>query len=159
MSTTTTAATSEGTVQVLVFGIGDQQYCIELEYITEIMDSGKMTPIPNTPDHVEGVIDLRGRTTTIINPLVVLENKDIDPSDLVTDGGEISNRILMFDSELLDVKGAVGWLVSSVSEVTEIPVETLEAEGVTDAPMIRGVVKQDTNEGFLIWLDPQKFDI
>jgi purine-binding chemotaxis protein CheW len=115
-----------------------------------------MTSVPNTPDHVEGVMDLRGRTTTIVNPLVLLEGESIDPEDLVTDGGEETHRIIMLDRELVDGDGAIGWMVSTVSAVTEIPVDTLEAEGITDSPMFQGVVKQDDDDGFLIWLDPEE---
>lgn len=148
-------ATGE-TAQVLTFGIGEQAYCIELEYVTEIIDGGEMTSVPNTPDHVEGVMDLRGQTTTIVNPLVLLEGETVDPEDLVTDGGKETNRIIMLDGKLIDGDGAIGWLVSTVSAVTEIPVDALEAEGITDSPMFRGVVKRDDSDGFLIWLDPEE---
>ncbi len=148
-------ATTE-TTQVLTFGIGEQAYCIELEYVTEIIDGGDMTSVPNTPDHVEGVMDLRGQTTTIVNPLVLLEGQTIDPEDLVTDGGKETNRIIMLDGQLIDGDGAIGWLVSTVSAVTEISVDALEAEGITDSPMFRGVVKRADDDGFLIWLDPEE---
>lgn len=142
------------TAQVLTFGIGEQAYCIDLEYVTEIIDGGAMTSVPNTPNHVEGVMDLRGQTTTIVNPLVLLEGERIDPEELVADGGTETHRIIMLDSDIIDGDGAIGWLVSTVSAVTEIPVDTLEAEGITDSAMFRGVVKQDDSDGFLIWLDP-----
>jgi len=141
--------------QVLTFGIGEQSYCIGLDYVTEIIDGGEMTQVPSTADHVEGVMDLRGQTTTIVNPMVLLESgESFDTDNLLTDGGEPSNRIIMLDSSLVDGEGAIGWLVSTVSRVTEIPIEKIEAEGITDAPMVRGVVKRDDDDGFLIWLDP-----
>ncbi len=148
---------AEATAQVLTFGIGEQEYCIELEYVTEIIDGGEVTPIPSTEEYIEGVMNLRGQTTTIINPLMVMENGGIDPNDLLTDGGEVSNRIIMLDSSVTDSDGTVGWLVSTVSQVTEIPVEKSEAEGITDSPMFKGVVKKDDEDGFLIWLAPNEF--
>jgi chemotaxis signal transduction protein len=42
--------------------------------------------------------------------------------------------------------------------VDKIPIETLEAEGLANSPMFRGVVKQDDN-GFLIWLDPEELTV
>ncbi len=142
--------------QVLTFGIGTQAYCIELEYVTEIIDGGEMTSVPNTPAHVEGIMDLRGQTTTIVNPLVLLEGETVDPDELLTDGGETTNRVLMLDRQLVDGDGAIGWLVSTVSAVTEIPIDTLEAEGITDSAMFQGVVKRDDSDDFLIWLDPEE---
>lgn len=149
---------ADESTQVLTFGIADQSYCIELEYVTEIIDSGDMTTIPDTPVHVEGVMDLRGQTTTIVNPLVLLEGESLNPEDIVTDGGEETHRITMLDERLVDSDGALGWLVSSVSAVDKIPIETLEAEGLANSPMFRGVVKQDDN-GFLIWLDPEELTV
>jgi purine-binding chemotaxis protein CheW len=157
MSTSQKPATGrpEETVQVLTFGIGNQAYCIELEYVTEIIDGGKMTSVPNTAEHIEGVMDLRGQTTTIIDPLVLLDNESIDPDELLTDGGGDTNRVIMLDRQLVDGEGAIGWLVSTVSAVEEIPTETLEAEGITDSPLYKGVSKQSDSDDFLIWLDPE----
>jgi purine-binding chemotaxis protein CheW len=145
----------EETVQVLTFGIGKQSYCIELEYVTEIIDGGAMTSVPNTAEHVEGVMDLRGQTTTIIDPLVLLDGKSIDPDELLTDGGGDTNRVIMLDKQLVDDEGAIGWLVSTVSAVEEIPLGTLEAEGITDSPLYKGVSKRSDGDGFLIWLNPE----
>lgn len=159
MSTTHDLANAgaDDTVQVLTFGIGEQEYCIELEYVTEIIDGGAMTAVPNTAEYIEGVMDLRGQTTTIINPLTLMESGGLDPAELLTDGGEVSNRIIMLDAASIDSAGAIGWLVSTVSQVTEIPVDKLEAEGITDSPMVQGVVKKADDEGFLLWLDPTEF--
>lgn len=151
----TSDRTAEETTQVLTFSIGDQSYCIGLEYVTEITDRGEMTSVPNTPAHVEGVMDLRGLTTTIVNPLVVLEGESLDPAELVTDGGKATNRIIMLDRKLVDGDGAIGWLVSTVSNVTDIPTDVIEADTITDSPLFRGVVKRD-GEGFLIWLNPNE---
>lgn len=151
----TSDRTAEETTQVLTFSIGDQSYCIGLEYVTEITDRGEMTSVPNTPAHVEGVMDLRGLTTTIVNPLVVLEGESLDPAELVTDGGKATNRIIMLDRKLVDGDGAIGWLVSTVSNVTDIPTDAIEADTITDSPLFRGVVKRD-GEGFLIWLNPNE---
>lgn len=158
MSTKPTATdqAAASTAQVLTFGIDGQEYCIELAYVTEILDGGKMTPIPNTAEHIVGVMDLRGRTTTIVNPLVLLDSDRLNPDELLADGGQVDDRIIMLDPSLVDGDGAVGWLVSTVSEVTEIPVETVEAEGITDAAMFRGVAKREDEGGFLIWLDPRE---
>ena len=159
MSTTHKPAESgtEETAQVLTFGIGEQEYCIGLEYVTEIIDGGEVTPVPSTEEYIEGVMDLRGQTTTILNPLTVMEGDGINPADLITDGGEVPNRIIMLDSSFIDSDGAIGWLVSTVSQVTEIPVEKSKAEGITDSPTFEGVVKKEDDSGFLIWLDPAEF--
>jgi purine-binding chemotaxis protein CheW len=132
------------TEQVLEFRLADETYCVSIEYVTEIVDMGELTPIPNSPPHVEGVIDLRGNTTSIVDPKVGL---GID--------GELGERIVIFDSEIFDDERSVGWAVDSVEEVSDI-----ETESVDDAPIegdhIQGLIKRDSE--FVVWIDPQKMD-
>lgn len=158
MTTTTQSAEPADleTTQVLTFDIGSQAYCIELQYITEITDGEELTSVPNTPEHIAGVMDLRGQTTTIVNPLAALDAENINPERLATAGGAETDRIIVLDEQAVDVDKAVGWSVSSVADVSEIPTDTLEAEGVTDAAMFRGVVEQDNSDGFLLWLNPRE---
>lgn len=144
------------TTQVLTFDIGSQAYCIELQYVTEITDGGELTSVPNTPEHIAGVMDLRGQATTIVNLLAVLGAENMNTERLATEGGTETHRIIVLDEQAVDVEKAVGWLVSSVADVSEIPIDTLEAEGVTDAAIFRGVVEQDNNDEFLLWLDPRE---
>ncbi len=141
-------------VQALKFSIGKQSYCVEIEYVTEIIDGGEMTPIPNTDDHIEGLMDLRGQTTTVVNPYKLLEMDGVDPSELMADGGTTKSRVIMLEPDIVDGDGTVGWLVSDVSQVTEISTDTLEAQGITDTDMFRGVIKDE--DGFTIWLDPHE---
>lgn len=56
--------------QVLEFTLGEEQYCIDIEYVTEVVSRSKkdVTSIPDSPPHVEGAIDLRGETTRVIDP-------------------------------------------------------------------------------------------
>ena len=59
--------------QVLGFTLDEETYCVSIDYVTEIVDVGELTAVPNSPPHVEGVMDLRGRTTAIVDPTVVFD--------------------------------------------------------------------------------------
>ena len=135
---------STETEQVLEFRLDSETYCVSIEYVTEIVDMGELTPIPNSPPHVEGVIDLRGNTTSIVDPKVGL---GID--------GEFGNRIVIFDSAIFDDERSIGWAVDSVEEVSDI-----DAESVDDAPIdgdhIRGLIKRDSE--FVVWIDPRRME-
>jgi purine-binding chemotaxis protein CheW len=135
-----TAQTTE-TEQVLEFCLGDETYCVSIEYVTEIVDMGELTPIPNSPPHVEGVIDLRGNTTSIIDPKVGLGI-----------GGELGDRIVIFDSEIFEDDRSVGWAVDSVEEVSDIASEDVD-ESPVEKDHIRGLIKRD--DEFVVWIDPQ----
>lgn len=53
--------------QYLVIQIGDTHYAIKLEPIREIVIIPKITPIPDAPDFVRGVIKLRNNIITLID--------------------------------------------------------------------------------------------
>jgi purine-binding chemotaxis protein CheW len=145
MSKATEAGDSDAgpgaTEEVLEFGLGSETYCVSIEYVTEIVETGEMTSIPNSPRHVEGVMDLRGDTTSIVDPKVLLS---------VT--GELGNRIVVFDPDLFDGERSVGWAVDDVKEVA-----TVDTASVDDAPVeddhVRGLIKRD--EDFIVWVDPE----
>ena len=53
--------------QYLTFALGDEEYGIELLKVQEIKGYSAITPIPNTPAHVKGVMNLRGAVIPIID--------------------------------------------------------------------------------------------
>lgn len=52
---------------VLSFGLGSERYCLELEYVREVVRFADFTPVPGTPDFVVGVTHLRGEVTCVID--------------------------------------------------------------------------------------------
>jgi len=51
----------------LTFSIGNEDYGIEIKYVNEIIGIYKITSIPEIPDFVKGVINLRGRVIPVID--------------------------------------------------------------------------------------------
>jgi purine-binding chemotaxis protein CheW len=129
--------------QVLEFELGDETYCVSIDYVTEIVDIGEVTKVPNSPPHVMGVMDLRGRTTSIVDPKIVF------------DIGEESDakRIIVFDPDIVEDQGAAGWLVDEVFQVTGVDDEDLDTSTSQDDDAIEGVVKRD--DDFVIWVNPR----
>jgi len=131
--------------QALEFELGEETYCVSIDYVTEIVDVGELTKVPNSPDHVEGVMDLRGRTTSIVNPRVVFDIDDIDRD---------AERIIVYDPEITDNAGAAGWLVDEVKQVVQVDYGNVDQSPAEDEESIRGVIKQGEGD-FVIWVDPQ----
>ncbi len=57
--------------QLLTFILGDEEYGVDILNVQEIRSWEQATPIPNTPDYVLGVINLRG----LIVPIIDLRNR------------------------------------------------------------------------------------
>jgi purine-binding chemotaxis protein CheW len=139
---TVTGGTAEDETRVLEFALGDERYCLDIDHVEEIVKRETVTRVPNTPEYVVGVVDLRGQITTILDPKVMF---DID-----VEGAE--ELIVVFDPEGFEDQGAIGWLVDDVNQV--IPVAESE---VNDSPVdeahVEGVVERDGE--FVIWTKPE----
>ena len=53
--------------QFLTFIMSDEEYGVDILSVQEIRGWESVTPIPNAPDHVKGVINLRGTIVPIID--------------------------------------------------------------------------------------------
>ena len=72
MNPSTTPATSTATVpglagKYLTFQVGDENYGIPVLRTREIIRLPKITPVPQMPAHVRGVINLRGRIIPVVD--------------------------------------------------------------------------------------------
>jgi len=133
---------AESTTQVLEFDLGPDRYCVDIEYVSQIVEEQAFTPLPNAPEHVKGVIDLRGETTTIIDPKELF---DIDADDE-------EDHIVVFDPDELDSDAVLGWQIDSVHQVSEITPEDIERSPVEDQEGIHGLINR--GDEFVIWISP-----
>jgi purine-binding chemotaxis protein CheW len=129
--------------QVLEFTLGEEDYCVSIDYVTEIVDVGELTAVPNSPPHVEGVMDLRGRTTAIVDPKAVFD---------IAASGE-GQRIIVYDPEIVEDQAAAGWLVDEVHQVVTVDRADVDESPADGDDAITGVVKRGDGE-FVIWVDP-----
>ncbi|AZQ15383.1 chemotaxis protein CheW [Halorubrum sp. PV6] len=133
--------------KVLEFGLGDGTYCLDIGVIDEIVDAGELTRIPNSPDHVEGVMDLRGRTTTIVDPKTLFSIDEEGPRE----------RIVVFDDAEIDEGGTVGWMVDEVFQVRDVAPEDVDQTTTVNDEGVNGIVKSD--DRFVVWVSPDVDDI
>lgn len=121
---------------VLEFSLGDGRYCLDISHVDEIVDATEeVTPVPNSPPHVIGVVDLRGETTTVVDPTVRLD----------VDGSGEGRRIIVLSG--FEGKGLLIDDVHQVQEVDPADVDTTNASETT-----RGVIRRD--DRFVIWIEP-----
>ncbi len=141
MSTTKSAdlRAASGEIHVLEFDLGADRYCVEIAYVAEIVNTKRLTEIPNTPPHVEGVMDLRGETTTIVNLKTIFGLEDEGFGD----------RIIVFKRKR-DTSDRIGWLADEVHQVRELDLDRVDTS--VDGAGIAGVVRRE--DDFVIWIDP-----
>jgi purine-binding chemotaxis protein CheW len=62
-----TQATREIAREILVFELDDEEYGVDILQVVEIRGYEGVTPIPNAPAHVKGMVNLRGRVVPIVD--------------------------------------------------------------------------------------------
>ncbi|MGK7344927.1 MAG: chemotaxis protein CheW [Candidatus Nitrospinota bacterium M3_3B_026] len=99
----------------LSFHIAGDGYGIEIRHVTEIIGVQKITEVPNTPDYILGIINLRGTVIPVIDVRIRLNaaRKEFDDRTCVI-------VVNMGDDTV------VGLLVDEVREVVEIPENMVE---------------------------------
>mgnify|MGYP000869556517 CR=1 FL=1 len=93
----------------LTFSVGDESYGIEVRYVTEIVGIPKITEIPELPEYVKGIINLRGKIIPVMD--VRLRFKK-EPK-------EYNDRTCVIVIDINDL--SIGLIVDTVSEVITIP--------------------------------------
>jgi purine-binding chemotaxis protein CheW len=107
--------------QLVGFRIGEETYGVQIGSVREIVRVPEITVVPNAPEMIEGVINLRGK----IIPVMDLR-KRFGSSCTQADK---KNRILVVDLE----NKLLGLIVSSASEVLKIPPSEIEPPGAVFA--------------------------
>ncbi|HET9531834.1 MAG TPA: chemotaxis protein CheW, partial [Blastocatellia bacterium] len=55
-----------GGLSLLVFGIGDEKFAIEVDHTEGVVDCPRLTPLPSPPDGMIGITSVRGRMTLVL---------------------------------------------------------------------------------------------
>ena len=101
-------------LQVVGFRIGRETFGLPISIVREIVRVPEITSVPNAPDYIEGVINLRGRIIPIVDLRKRFGDKAFEPNK--------KNRIVVVE---LDAR-AIGLIVNSASEVLRIPPSEIE---------------------------------
>ncbi len=97
----------EEEMRVCLFSMGEDVFAIPVELLTEIIISQKIFPVPTTPPHVLGVINLRGNIVPIVDIREVLSlPRQSTPGQIaIVESGAVM----------------LGIVVDNVSEVVTVP--------------------------------------
>ncbi len=138
------------TKQYLTFKLNDEIFGVDVAQVREILDYVKITKVPQTPEFMCGVINLRGSVV----PVVDMNMK----FGMVKTERTVNTCIVVVEVILNEEKTILGALVDSVQEVFEI-----EPQNIEPAPKIGTKLKTEFIKGmgkredkFIIILDIDK---
>lgn len=145
------AAEPERLVQIISFAIGAERFGAEIRDVQEIIMISTIAEIPNSPDFVEGVINLRGNVVPVLN----LQKRLRVPGARPTGESAPERRILV-----IEIGGnETGCIVDSVPRIVSVsaakisPPPDIGVAGV-QSQYVGGVIHLD--EGILVLLDFRK---
>ena len=133
--------------QLIIFKLGNEEYALNIDQIKEVVLTPGVAKIPQTPDYIKGVANIRGNVIAIVD----LENKfNIQSSESDSEKG---NYTLVVESESFKI----GILVKEVPNT--LTVAEADIDGSTtvlqysnlDQDCIRGIVK--SGERMIILVD------
>ncbi len=134
--------------QMISFSIGSEQFGLNILMVKEIIMIPEITEIPNSPDFVEGVINLRGEIMPVLDLRKRLRLRGVQTEAKRGPG----NRILV-----VEIEGNItGFIVDSVSKVLSVPMNKVFPPpdiivGGVQSQYISGVVHLD--DRILVILD------
>jgi purine-binding chemotaxis protein CheW len=97
--------------QYLTFALGEEEYGIELLKVQEIKGYSAITPIPNTPAHIKGVMNLRGAVIPIVDlrarfGMQAIEYNKFNVIIVINVGCKIMGLLVDAVSDVLNVNAA-----------------------------------------------------
>jgi purine-binding chemotaxis protein CheW len=126
----------------LTFQLGEEVFGIEINFVTEIIGMQPITFVPEVPDYVKGIINLRGKIIPVIDMRLKFKKEP----------AEYNDRTCIIVIEITDI--ALGLIVDSVADVLNI-----SDENIVPPPnyktgfhnrYIKGIGKVDNNVKLLL---------
>jgi purine-binding chemotaxis protein CheW len=102
-------------LQLVGFRVGKETFGVPIHLVHEIVRLPEITAVPDAPDYIEGVINLRGKIVSIVDLRKRFGETRIEASR--------KNRILVAEIE----NKMVGLIVDAASEVIRVPESEIEA--------------------------------
>jgi len=117
------AQKSESTIEVVEFVVAQETYAVESRFAREVAPISELTPVPGTPAHVLGIINVRGQLLFVIDIKRFFDLPEKGLTDL--------NRIVIVHSETV----GFGILADQIVGARTIALDELQ----TSLPTLTGI--------------------
>lgn len=122
------------TNQYLTFRLGEEVFGLQIAKVREVLDYTSVTRVPQTPDFMRGVINLRGTVVPVVDMRLKFGLEETDWT--------VNTCIIIVEVELDNETTVLGALADSVQEVMELGPEQIEP-----APRIGARLKTEFIKG------------
>jgi purine-binding chemotaxis protein CheW len=138
---------AENSLQLVTFQLGKELYGIDIMDVEAIVQVEEIREIPNSPNYVEGIFNLRGEIIPVINlhTRFHLSRPEMSEEDELLSGFII---ISIDDMQIAVIIDKVSRVITIELDEIQPPPQMLSGIG---AEYIQGVVNRD--DGYLIILD------
>ena len=133
LGTGAVVAAGDGVAQFLTFTLGGEEYGVDILRVQEIKGFTSVTPIPNAPVYVKGVMNLRGTVVPVLDPRIKfgMPAREYDRFTVIV-VVNVGTRV-------------VGLVVDAVSDVLDIPLDAIQPPpdmgAAVDTSTIRGIAQ------------------
>jgi purine-binding chemotaxis protein CheW len=138
------------TNQYLAFNLDSEIFAFDISKVREVLEFDKVTKVPQTPDMMKGVINLRGSVVPVVDLRIKFGMGETEKT--------VNTVIIIIEIELDGTSTMIGALVDSVQEVIDLDSEHIEPPPKIGTKLntefIRGMGKQ--GDQFMIILDIEK---
>lgn len=136
---------TQGNKQYIIFLLGEKKFGVNITQTREILSAKDLTYVPDSPDYVRGIINLRGAVVPVVDLHLRLE---------IAESNENNNEKIII-IEMDDV--TAGMLVDDVEEIKGLTREDIvnlpELARKVKSGYIEGVGRSESDEELLLLLD------
>ena len=144
-----TSTTKDVVGQFLSFTLGEEVYGIDVLKVQEIRGWEEVRPLPDTPDYVKGVLDLRGSIVPIIDMRLRFNLKVAEYT--------ATTVTIILNVDTREKSHVIGIVVDGVSDVLDIQEQEVRAApslgGKIDTRYLLGMVSKDQHVVLLLDAD------
>jgi len=142
--------TTETATQFLTFKLEDELFALDIGKVREVLDFTTITKVPQTPDYMRGVINLRGSVVPVVDMRLKFGMTGVEKT--------VNTCIIIVEVELEGEKVVMGAMADAVQEVLDLQPDQIEPAPrigtKLNTEFIRGMGKH--GEDFIIILDIDK---
>ncbi len=105
-------------VQYLTFKLDGESFATEISRVREVLEHTQVTPVPRSPEFMQGVINLRGSVVPVVDLRLQFGMPAVEPT--------VDTCIIIIEVNIEGTTTVLGALSDSVQEVIDLKPEQLE---------------------------------